>query len=142
MKMQYKKIAINKFVVRLEKEEEIIKTLKSFCMKKRISGGEISGIGAVSKVTLAHFNPKKNKYNEKKYHQPLEMVFIGGNIAMAGKDLIIHLHTVLSDEKMNAIGGHLKEGTISATAEIFIKSEAKLIKKMDKKTRLNLLNLK
>ena len=53
--MRYKKFG-NKFIVRLDRGEEIIETLKQFCKDMNIKSGSITGIGATIKSTVVLFD--------------------------------------------------------------------------------------
>jgi len=65
-----------------------------------------------------------------------------GNITTMNNEVYLHCHITLSDEKMNAIAGHLKEGTIAATCEIvLVKLNAKLNRKYDDFIGLNFLDI-
>ena len=65
-----------------------------------------------------------------------------GNITTMSNEVYLHCHITLSDEKMKAIAGHLKEGTITATCEIImVKLNANANRKFDKFIGLNLLEL-
>jgi len=56
---------------------------------------------------------KTTKSFEGKY----EILSLEGTLSLEG----LHLHTVLSDEQGNVVGGHLKEGCIiNSTAEVII----------------------
>ena len=55
--MNYKRFK-NKYIIRLDKGEEIVQTLKHFCKKHKIKLGYISGIGATNKAEIGLFKPK------------------------------------------------------------------------------------
>ena len=58
---------------------------------------------------------------------------------MEGK-CCIHAHIVLSDDKMNAIGGHLKSAIVSAACEVFlVKIDSEAERAYDKAIGLNML---
>lgn len=138
--MESKELKNNTWVVRIKRGERIIQTLKDFCQKNAVAGGFFFGIGAVDQVELAHYNVGKKKYRSIKFSQPLEMINITGSIGKE-KDLIIHAHAVFSDTKMQTIGGHLVEGRVSGTAEIYLMKLPSLKKKYDPETGLKLFSL-
>ena len=117
--MKYKKTK-DTYFIRLERGEKIIEPLKNFCNKNKIKCGYFFGIGALGEAELAHYVVENKKYTSKKYKQPLEIVNMSGNITTMDKEVYLHCHITLSDEKMKAIAGHLKEGTIAATCEIIL----------------------
>lgn len=139
--MQVKKFNNDTWVIRIERGEKIIQNLSDFCQERNINGGFFFGVGAVDQVELAHYDVGQKKYSSEKFNQPLEMINISGSIGKE-KELIVHAHAVFADPKMNTIGGHLVEGTISGTAEIYLIKLPTLEKKYDSETGLKLFNLK
>ena len=138
--MQAKKFDPKNWVIRIERGEKIIETLKIFCQKQEISGGFFFGLGAVDQVELAHYDVGKKKYSSLKFKQPLEMTNITGSIGQE-KELIIHAHATFSDTKMRTLAGHLIEASISGTAEIYFIALPILPKKYDPETGLKLFDL-
>ena len=139
--MKFKKIK-DTYFIRLDRGENLIETLKQFCTKQKIKCSYFFGIGALGEAELAHYIVENKKYTSKTYKQPLEIVNMNGNITTMNKEVYLHCHITLSDEKMKAIAGHLKEGIISATCElILVKLNATINRKYDDFTGLNLLNI-
>lgn len=138
--MQTKKINSQNYLIRLQKGEKILEQLKKFCLENEVEGGFFYGLGAVSFVELALYNVETKKYYSQKFEQALEMTNITGSIGYLEKELIIHSHATFSDEKMQAIGGHLVEAVISGTAEIYFQILPKLTKKYDEETGLKLFD--
>ena len=139
--MKFKKIK-DTYFVRIKRGKKIIETLKQFCTKNDIKCGYFFGIGALGEAELAHYIVENKKYTSKTYKQPLEIINMNGNITTMKKEAYLHCHITLSDEKMNAIAGHLKEGTIAATCEIvLVKLNATINRKYDEATGLNLMDL-
>ena len=139
--MKFKKIK-DTYFIRLERGEKIIETLRNFCAENKIQCGYFSGIGALGEAELAHYIVENRKYTTKILRQPLEIVSMAGNVTTMNKEVYLHCHIALSDEKMKAIAGHLKEGIIAATCEIvLVKLDADINRKYDNATGLNLLEL-
>ena len=139
--MKSKKIN-NTYFIRLERGENIIETLKNFCYRNKIKCGYFFGIGALDEVELAHYIVENKKYTSKTLKQPLEITNMNGNITTMNKEVYLHCHITLSDEKMNAIAGHLKEGRISATCEIvLVRLNATINRKHDDFIGLNLIDI-
>ena len=137
--MNFKKIN-NSYFIRLERGEKIIESVKSFCAGNKINCGYFFGIGALGEAELAHYIVESKKYTSKILKQPLEIISLSGNITEMEDEVYLHCHITLSDEEMNAIGGHLKEGVISATCEIFLtKLDAEVSRKYDDFIGLNIL---
>lgn len=138
--MQYIKDG-NTFVIRLEVGEEIVSSLDKFLSAQKISSAYFSGIGAVQSATLGFYNLKKKKYRWKNFVE-CEVVSLTGNVAMLNGKPFIHAHMVLSDDKFNCYGGHLKEAVVGATLEIVLERlAARVERKFDKEIGLNLLDV-
>jgi uncharacterized protein len=130
------------YIIRLEKGEKIVETLIKLAKKEKINAGYLSGIGAISYVELAHYNLDSKKYSSKIIEEPLEIVSLIGNIATMKKDIIIHSHIAVGNDKMEVFGGHLKEAVVAATCEITLKKfSRKVERKYSEEIGLNLLKL-
>jgi len=56
----------NYYFIRLDKGEEIVSALETFCEEENIKLGMIQGIGAVNEAIVGIYNPTSNKYVSKK----------------------------------------------------------------------------
>jgi predicted DNA-binding protein with PD1-like motif len=140
--MTFQKINNQVFLIRLNRGEKIIACLKNFCIKNKIYGGFFYGIGAVDEVELAHYDVSQKKYSSEKFNLPLELTSLLGNVGFFKKELIIHAHATLANKKMQSFGGHLVEGKISGTGEIFFTKTKKLNKILDGETGLKVFSFK
>ncbi len=137
--MKYTKFG-NKYVIRLEKDEEIVSSLKDLCKKEKISLGTIGGIGAVGEVEVGYFETKTKKYHSKVLKGDMEILNLNGNISEMNGDVYLHLHITVADENLNAMGGHLNSAVISATGEIIIDViDGKVDREFNEEVGLNLL---
>jgi len=127
-------------IIRLDQNESVNEKIIEACKKHKIKTAVVlSGIGQLKNVELGYFK-KKGDYSPEIFHNPLELLSLSGNIVKNNENYILHLHSILGDDKKNAIGGHFISGQISVTAEIFIKKIGiSIIRKKDKKTGLNSL---
>lgn len=141
--MQYSKVLENKYLLRLEKGEDVHVVLTSFCEKEQVLNGSISAIGSVEKPTLAHYLVSTKKYTEKTLTGVYEITSMQGTIGIFEEKPLIHIHAALSDEEMKGFGGHLVQATVSATLEVIIeKFDTKFEKKFNDEIGLKLFNLK
>ncbi len=132
----------NRFVIRLDKNDKIIASIEKVCHKEEIKTGFISGIGALKNVEIGRYILTEKKFIKKRFEGEFEIVSLLGNITpFENNDINIHLHISLANEKFELFGGHLVEGEISATAEIFIYPENFDLKRVfDKDSGLNLID--
>ena len=139
--MLYKKFE-NKYVIRLERGEEIVTSLKELCRKENIQLGMITGLGAVGDVEIGYFETETKKYHSKKITGDLEILNLNGNITMMNKEVYLHLHITIANEELQAFGGHLNSAHISATGEIIIDvMEGHVDREFNDDIGLNLLTL-
>lgn len=139
--MYYKKFK-SYYVLRLQKGEEIIATLIKFVKKNRIKGAFLYGLGVGEKLTVGYFDAHKKSYIKRQFRGEYEFTSFLGNISYFNKEPVVHIHITITDAKFNAAGGHLFEGYVPATCEIFIiPLPGKLLRKKDTGTGLNLFDL-
>jgi predicted DNA-binding protein with PD1-like motif len=132
----------NGYLVRLVKEEEIIKTLSSFVEEQKILGGFVFGLGAFKEVTIGYFNSAKKEYIRKFFKDDLEFANLTGSISYLEGKPFVHAHVTAAGPDLNAFCGHLFSATISATGEfLIIPFEGKVERKPDSETGLTLLDL-
>jgi predicted DNA-binding protein with PD1-like motif len=128
---------------RILEDEDLAEAIKRRTQENGIKAGFFIVIGSLKKVVLRYY--KDGKYNYIRLDGPLEIAAGMGNIALdENGQVIVHTHLVVSNEKGEAFGGHLAEGSpVGATAELVLieASDINLRKIWDEKTNLNLLKL-
>lgn len=117
--MEFKKFG-NRYMVRMDKGEEIVETLKQFCKDNKITLGWVNGIGAVNKARIGLFKTDEKQYYSEELNGYYEITSLFGNISTMNGEVYLHLHINLSDEEYKTHGGHLNSAVISATGEIMI----------------------
>lgn len=137
--MQHAKFG-NKYFLRLDKGEEIVESLKSFCEKNNVKLGQITGLGATNRVTVGLFDPEKKEYHSKEFTGNFEIAPLTGNITTMAGRVYLHLHINICDTEHNSFGGHLNSAVVSATFEAIIeKFDGTVEREMDPQIGLNLL---
>lgn len=136
--MEYKKFG-SKYVIRLEKGEEIVESIKTLCEKEEIKLGSITGIGATNKAVVGLFETSTKEYHSKDLIGDMEITSLLGNISQMEGEVYLHLHITLADHNYNVYGGHLTSAVISATGEIIIDTiEGVVDREFDEEIGLNL----
>lgn len=129
------------YVIRLEKGEAAVATLTQFCKTENITSANFSGIGAFESVELGFYHLDRKEYSWQKFEKAMEVVSLTGNISLVEGEPFLHIHTVLSVENFQTVGGHLKEALVGATLEIFMQIvDAKLDRVMNDEIGLKLLD--
>lgn len=140
--MEYKRIG-NKYIIRIDKGEEIYEILKKFCEDQQITLGWVKGIGAVNKAVIGLFETKNKKYHSIELKGDYEITSLLGNISTMNGEAYLHLHINLSDQEFKTYGGHLNSAVISATGEFMIESiEGKIDREFNEEVGLNLYSFK
>ena len=110
----------SKVLLRLDKGDEIIGTIKDFCRENRIKLASVSGIGAVSRANIGIFIQDTKEYKTKELTGSMEITSLAGNITVMNDEVYLHLHITLTDATYQAYGGHLNKAWVGATGEIII----------------------
>lgn len=138
--MEYRKFN-DTYVIRLNKGEEVIESLKNLCRDEDIKLAEITGLGASDFVEIGVFNIYTKEYNTKVFEGMFEITSLVGNVTRKDGEVYLHIHINFGDEDGLVKGGHLVKSRISATSEIILrKIDGEVGRKLDEEIGLNLLN--
>lgn len=138
--MDFKKFG-QKYVIRLDKGDEIVATLKKICTEQRIKLGAVTGIGAVNEATIGLFETGTKEYHSTKLTGDHEISSLVGNISTMNGEVYLHLHACISNKEYETFGGHLNSAVVSATAELIIDAiEGEVDRKFSEEIGLNLYN--
>ena len=137
--MEFKKFG-NKFLIRIDKNEEIVETLKKFCQNHKITLGSVTGLGATNKVKVGLYEVDKKQYFSKELLGNYEIAPLYGNISTMNGETYLHLHINLCDSAYNSFGGHLNYAIVSATFEGIIEQiDGNIDRKLNEEIGLNLI---
>ena len=117
--MQFQKVGKD-YLINIDKDEKVVETLTRFCKENGIKNAKLSGIGAVKKTEIGAYDLSNKKYIKREYSEILELLSLEGNVALKDGEPFIHAHVVLSDHKMQTLGGHLFETTVGVAGEFFL----------------------
>jgi hypothetical protein len=131
------------FAVVLASGDEAMACLKAFAEQEKIGGAQVTGIGALSRATLAYFDWETKKYQPIDVAEQVEVASLLGDIAIGPNSKpSVHIHAVLGKRSGAAMAGHLEEAHVRPTLEIIVtESPAHLCKAKDKETGLALIKL-
>ena len=127
------------YIIRLDRGEEIVASLRDFCIKENIRTGMINGLGASDHAIIGLFDVDEKVFHRYEFNEPMEITSIVGNISVMNDEPYLHIHIDLARDDMSVIGGHLIECRISATSELFIQVyDIEIGRRQDPETGLNL----
>lgn len=132
----------NTYILRLDRGDDIIPVIKEFCEQNNITAGIISGFGVAGNLKLICFDGKTRTPKTKSFEGDYEITSLLGNISYVDNELFPHLHITLVDYDFKAFGGHLVEGKIGLTGEIFIQTlNTRIDRIKNEETGINIINL-
>jgi uncharacterized protein len=130
------------YIGKLVKGTDLLNGITGHITANKIQAGEIRGLGAVSRAVVWYYDQVKKKYEEIVFDRHMEILSLYGNVSIRDDEPFAHCHITLSDEKGQAFGGHLAEGTIVFASEIMIHEfdGEKIVREFDEETGLYLWN--
>lgn len=136
--MEYKRFE-NTIILRMDKGEEILDTLKKVAIKENIKLASISALGACDHFVAGVYDVNTKEYKKNVFDGVYEITSLVGNINTMNDEYYSHLHITCADSNGNCFGGHLNEARISATCEMFITIiDGRINRFKDELTGLNL----
>lgn len=117
--METKKFG-SKILVRCDRAEEIVESIKQVCNDNQIKLASVTGIGAVNKAVIGLFEPNTKEYHSTQINKDMEITALTGNVTRMNGEVYLHTHITLTDASYHAFGGHLTSAWVSCTAEIII----------------------
>lgn len=131
------------YLVRLERGEEAIESLKGFADRHRIGFAAIRAIGTFERVTLGYYDVDAEAYRNETLDEPVEVLNLTGNVTR-GEDgeRIVHAHVTVGRADYTTRGGHLVSATVGPTLEVVVESEPATVRRRhDADTGLELWDL-
>ena len=108
------------FILRFDKNEELVRSLSEFVKNQGIAAGWISGLGGALWAELAFYHLDQKAYEFDRIEEPLEIANLTGNITTFNDKPFLHIHATVSDLNYHSYAGHLKELAVAATCEVKI----------------------
>lgn len=136
--MEYRRVD-NNLIVRIDKGESIMESLKTLWHLEKINTAFISGIGAASSMDIGCYKFKDKIYVPYHYEGDFEITSLLGNITSKDGDFYLHLHITACDESGTTYGGHLNDAIIGGTCELLVKLvDIKIDRSLDDETGINI----
>jgi len=136
--MEYRKFG-SKYVIRLNRGEEVVASLIKFAEEEKVSLANVSGIGAGNYVKFGLFDVAEKQYHSNELKIAFEILSLMGTLSEMNGKPYLHLHICVGDGEGHVFGGHLNECMISATCEIVVDViEGKVDREFSEEVGLNL----
>ena len=123
--------------------DEVMSGLGELSRREKITGAQITGIGAFSDALLAYFEWDKRAYREISVDDQVEVASLIGDIGVnPDGSPAIHIHIVLGRLDGTAVAGHLVKAHVRPTLELILTdSPEHLCRRKDSESGLNLIRL-
>ena len=129
----------NKYFIRIDRGEEILASLKTFCEQEKITLAEVKALGAVDDFNVGLFDVAEKKYHTNHFQFPAEIVSLWGTVTTKDGEFYAHVHMSAGDKEGRVFGGHLNSAKVSATCEMIVEvSEGTVERKFSEDVGLNL----
>jgi len=115
--MQYQKDN-DRYFIRIDKDEDLFKSLETFAATEKLKAGHLSGIGALKNCELGFYHLDSKTYDRKMFESEAELLSLDGNLSSLDGHPFFHIHTVLGGEDFRCYGGHLFSATVAVTCEV------------------------
>lgn len=130
------------YAVVFDEGDDPYELLTAFARDEQLSGSSLTGIGALSQVTIGWFNPDTREYEQTTLDEQCEVVSLLGDIAVDDGEPTVHAHIVVARRDLSAVGGHLFGGRVWPTLEVVVtESRSALRKRLDPDVGLALIDL-
>ena len=127
------------YMLRIDKGEEVIRSLTELCEKENIRLAEVNAIGAADSAAIGVYDLETASYHREDLPFFMEIASLSGSVTEMNGKPYIHLHAALADQQNKTHAGHVIEITIGATCEMFVRLlPGTVTRKKDEAVGLNL----
>jgi len=126
---------VRTFLLVFETGDEAVAGLLKFAREYGIAGAHFTAIGSFERATVGYFDVEKKDYERLEIDEQVEVISLVGGPRL-------HAHVVIGKRDGTAHGGHLLEGRVRPTLEIFLTDTGRAIRRrLDEATNLPLIDL-
>lgn len=118
--MQVKELPLSRYLLVLDRDEELVSTVTAFLEERKILGGTVTGIGALKNHTMGFFDVEKQEYLKRTFEENMELGNLTGTIGTVDGKPFLHAHATVCGPELIAFTGHLFKGEVAVTAELTI----------------------
>jgi predicted DNA-binding protein with PD1-like motif len=131
------------FMVVFAAGDELLAGITEFAEQQHIAAARVTGIGAVSRATLAWLDVEKKAYKPIVVNEQVEVTSMVGDIAELNGKPSVHLHLTVAHRDGSVTGGHLIEAYTRPTLEVLVTEYPKgLHKELDPEAGMTLIRPK
>jgi predicted DNA-binding protein with PD1-like motif len=110
-----------RFEIVFNKDDEVVAGLAEFAEKNQIKLADFSALGTLGKAVLGWYDPAKKAFRKFSVDEEMEIASLTGNIRpdRNGKP-VVHVHCVVATSDGLTHAGHLVEGHVSLTVQLYM----------------------
>lgn len=108
------------YVLVLDPGDEVMAALERFATEHSLTASRVTAIGAFERAELGFFEIERQEYHCIPVDTQVEVLSLGGDIALDGARPKLHLHAVLGRRDGSTVGGHLLSGVVRPTLEVVV----------------------
>ncbi len=105
---------------RLERGDDVLRSLTKFCAHEGVTVGWVEALGAVERGGVGYYDHEARAYRETWFDEGMEIASLTGNVSRKDGETFLHCHVILADRDGRCFGGHLLEGTIAFACEFSV----------------------
>ncbi len=140
--MQVKELPASRYLLVLDRDEELVSTVTAFLAERGIMGGTVTGIGALKNHTLGFFDVESQEYLKRTFEENMELGNLTGTIGSVDGKPFLHAHATVCGPELIAFTGHLFKAEVAVTAELIVTDfETELPRVPDEDFGLNLFRV-
>ncbi len=132
------------FAIIMDKDDEVLSSIRNFATRERIQAAQITAIGAFSDVVLRYFDWDAKEYRDIPVREQVEVASLNGDVARSPQgEPAIHIHLVVGRKDGSAMAGHLGAAHVRPTLEVIVAEQPSYLQKVhDPETGLALISPK
>lgn len=109
----------NLLAVKLDGGEDLIPQLTAVAEEEHVTGAFVSsGVGMLRGSRIGYY--LGDRYDERTYEAPHELVSLQGSLAIEEGKPHLHLHVALANRSHDVVGGHLFQATVHVVCEVLV----------------------
>jgi predicted DNA-binding protein with PD1-like motif len=140
--VQARQIDTHRWILVLDRGEEIVGTVTGFLEDHDIKGGFVTGLGALVNHTVGYYDLQAKEYLKRTFEEVMELGNLTGSIGTVDGKPFLHAHVTVSGPELIAFTGHLVKGEVGVTAELLLTAfHEELPRLPDEDVGLNLFRL-
>jgi predicted DNA-binding protein with PD1-like motif len=128
------------FAVILEEGDEAMGVLQTFAEREKLGASSFSAVGAFERAVLGWFDWERKDYEKIAVSEQAEVLSLLGDVTLDGEKRKVHAHAVLGLRGGSTRGGHLLEGRVRPTLEVFLQETAGELRRVfDPRSQITLI---